>query len=81
MNPWWWHAACRGMPKDWFFGHEERERKPIPREAILACRRCPVAQECFEDALRSGDSGFRAGTTQRDRRSMKRHEGRVAFLD
>ena len=46
-------------------------------EAKAVCRRCPVAGECLAWALEIGqDSGVWGGTTEVERRNMKRRSAR-----
>jgi WhiB family redox-sensing transcriptional regulator len=62
-------AACRDLDADEFFD----DGADLGTEAAHeACRRCSVRSECLADALETGDTGFRAGTTPAERRSMRR---------
>ncbi len=66
LNPpeWHDHAACRGVNPATFFP----ERGQTARTAKEICSRCPVAADCYADALEHDDGGIRAGTSERERR-------------
>ena len=65
-------AACNGLPVAWFYP-ENRGEKPHP-QAVRACARCPVRDDCLETALQEERharwyaSGYRGGMTPRKRR-------------
>ena len=66
-----WHrqAACRGKGTDTFF--------PSPGDSLTAaravCAACPVRTECLADAVAdAGLQGFWGGTSERDRRHIRR---------
>jgi WhiB family redox-sensing transcriptional regulator len=67
-------AACRGMDpaeamRIFFPARGERNA-----EARSYCVRCPVRQECLDDALAdpaTGDHGVRGGTSERQRRRIR----------
>jgi len=71
---WLRHAACVGEDPELFFpvGTEG----PALREIAAAkrvCARCPVAPECLDWALRSGQtSGVWGGTCERERAALLR---------
>ncbi|QFP94839.1 WhiB family transcription factor [Mycobacterium phage Marshawn] len=50
------------------------------RDAKRICARCPVVDECLDRAMAFGVEveGIWGGTTQRDRRAMKRAEREAA---
>ena len=59
-------AHCIGLdPELFFMGEEEENRRRGELNAI--CNGCPVFDACRKDADESGDSGFRAGTTSKER--------------
>ena len=66
-----WHrqAACRGRGTGAFF--------PSPGDSLTAaravCASCPVRSECLADAVADpGLQGFWGGTSERDRRHIRR---------
>jgi hypothetical protein len=66
-----WHldAACRGMGHGAFVRSEKADYGPT-REL---CEGCPVRQQCLEAALADPDIvGLWGGTTERERREMRR---------
>jgi WhiB family redox-sensing transcriptional regulator len=66
-----WHqlASCRGMGHGAFVRGEAADYGPT-REL---CAGCPVRQECLEAALADSDLvGLWGGTTDRERREMRR---------
>jgi WhiB family redox-sensing transcriptional regulator len=68
---WMADAACRGMGPDLFFG--ERGWSSAPAKQV--CASCPVRQPCLDYALELGDldaQGLWGGTSQRERRAMRR---------
>ena len=69
-------ANCIGMDTDFFFPSVYEE--PARIEALQAiCAGCPVIVACRKDADETGDEGFRAGTTYRQRRAvLRRASGR-----
>lgn len=63
-------AACRGMDPDLFFPTRSAD---VPPEAARACGRCPVRDECLDDAIADGvRHGVRAGLSPRDLRAEHR---------
>ncbi|MFG2629968.1 WhiB family transcriptional regulator [Streptomyces sp. NPDC048473] len=45
-------------------------------EAKAVCRRCPLMENCLQDALDRTESGVWGGTDEDDRRRMKRRAAR-----
>ena len=67
-------ANCLGMDTDMFFPSVNEE--PARVHALRAiCAGCPVIAACRKDADETGDEGFRAGTTYRERRAVKIRAG------
>lgn len=70
------HAVCRGLDPDiFFFGIDNRYRKPNIRKierARTICNQCPVRTECLQAALDGDEYGFWGGTTDNERRTMRR---------
>ena len=69
---WTARAACKGMDTSLFFP-EGKGQKPDP-EAIAACERCPVANECNAHALRYSEQGLWS-TLPGTRRAERRRRG------
>lgn len=77
---WYEDAACASYPTEWFFleDTEDHVRVTQAKERLLpglqVCRRCPVIDQCLEEALRdrSLDVGIRGGMTSMDRRKERR---------
>lgn len=67
-----WHAqaACRDSDLSFF---PERGESTAPAKAV--CAACPVRVECFEFVMSTGEPmhGIWAGTSERERRQMRRH--------
>ena len=70
-------AECRGMDMALFF---DCPNGKYSAKAVSACRRCPVAQECLEDALANPETqGLWAGTGVRERDRIRRVRPRVGL--
>lgn len=73
----WRHrAACRDEDPELFF--PVGTSGPVLRQitdAKAVCRRCPVAGECLEWALRRGEVGIWGGTTEEERRFVSSRTG------
>src|SRR5688572_11954482 len=69
-------SLCRGRDTEMFFvtdeEHPTRHRTPEEAAAIAVCNRCPVAGNCLNWALATGEKGIWGGTTTRERRLLKR---------
>lgn len=76
----WRHkAVCREEDPELFFpiGNTGPALLQI-EQAKLVCRRCPVIDECLKWALESGqDSGVWGGTSEDERRAIKRRAQRA----
>lgn len=71
FDPAWWMemAACRGADPDLF--HPQRGEDVEPAKAF--CRECPVRADCLRHALVNCERyGVWGGTSERDRRRMRR---------
>lgn len=64
-------GACRGLDPDLFFP----ERGESVDHARAVCAECPVADACLDWALRHERLGIWAGTSERQRRQMRRQLG------
>ena len=71
---WQRHAACRGL------GSEESQAIFFPTkgesiaEAKAICGRCPVREECLEFALTNRCIGVWGGTSEQQRRRLRRSQ-------
>ncbi|MCB0914366.1 MAG: WhiB family transcriptional regulator [Actinobacteria bacterium] len=85
MADWYAHAACRGTDLALWFDHHRTA------ECAMICARCPVVEECLDEALalEVGETphGFRGGLTavqrRRDRKVLRarRVASRTAQID
>lgn len=75
-------ANCRGLdPMIFYFnettGNRGRQRKPDPIQLARAkaiCRACDVQAECLAYALNNNEQGVWGGTSDEDRREMRRRQ-------
>jgi WhiB family redox-sensing transcriptional regulator len=65
-------AACLSLPTEWFY--IEHATRPLPVVSD-ACGSCPVSTECLDHALHFEAFGFWAGTSERERRRLRRLRG------
>lgn len=65
---WMTWALCAETDGDAFFP----EKGGSPRQAKAICAGCPAKGECLEYALEYGEVGIWGGTTETQRRRMKR---------
>ena len=72
-DSWWTLAACRGMATETFFPNDNA----YSITAQLVCNGCSVKSECVEEALRAGLEGVWGGTTEQQRRTMRRGAGNL----
>lgn len=71
---WRHHALCRDEDPELFFpiGTTGPAATQV-QEAKLVCQRCSVTEDCLSWALDSGqDSGIWGGTSEDERRTLKR---------
>ena len=67
------NAACRNLSKEqmrWFF--TEPEDGSLYKKAQKICQDCPVRTACLEFALEHGEPGVWGGTTEAQRKRMRR---------
>lgn len=71
-EPWVERGACRGVDPALFF-----PGVGVTADAVRAvCAGCPVTAECLDYALRNGEHyGIWGGTSERERRRMRREQG------
>lgn len=66
---WMARAACRGLDTDMFFPRRGGDPEPAKR----VCATCPVAEDCLDWALETGQrGGIFGGLSERARRQVKR---------
>jgi WhiB family redox-sensing transcriptional regulator len=67
------HAACREMDPDLFFPIGTAGESVVQiDEAREVCQTCPVCGPCLRWALDSGSAGIWGGTTEEERRTLRR---------
>lgn len=75
-------AACRGSgidPELFFPVSETGTAHRQVAQAKAVCARCPVARQCLDWAVRTGEpEGIWGGTTPGERRRLRRRRLRVA---
>ncbi|GAA0402453.1 WhiB family transcriptional regulator [Microbispora corallina] len=76
---WMDYAVCPETDGDVFFA-EDDGRGTTPRARAI-CRGCPVIAECLQWALDHGELGVWGGTTETDRKRMKRKPKTAAVLE
>jgi ABC-type lipopolysaccharide export system ATPase subunit len=66
-----WHsrAACRGVDPELFFPAKGEDPSIV---SVLYCSRCPVTEDCLDHALRREREGVWAGTSDKQRRQIRR---------
>jgi WhiB family redox-sensing transcriptional regulator len=78
---WHYRAECLGEEPELFFpvGNKTRHAILQIREAKAVCRRCPVREECLNEALNNKiDHGVWGGLDEEERREYKRRLARWA---
>jgi WhiB family transcriptional regulator, redox-sensing transcriptional regulator len=83
LESWRRNAACNGTHTDLFFPVGEVGEEPVRQaeEAKVVCFACPVRQECLEYALATDQPfGIWGGTTEAERRAIKRRRRRRAAV-
>ena len=78
MRRWRDRAACRDTDPDLFFPIGNTGPAFLQtEEAKAVCRRCPVTDICLQWALdQRQDAGVWGGTSEDERRTMRRREAR-----
>lgn len=64
-------AACRDKDTDAFYVSKDAMRPPPALQEL--CNGCPVRAACLLTALEQGEQGVWGGTTEVQRRAMRRH--------
>lgn len=75
---WRHNATCREEDPDLFFPIGDGTPAALQiEEAKAVCRRCPVAEQCLQWALDTGQQhGIWGGLSERDRQNLKRRTAR-----
>lgn len=63
-------AACRDHDTELFFPLAEDGAEATA--ALFVCGTCPVRSQCLSYALEAGEVGIWGGTTETDRRALRR---------
>lgn len=73
---WQERANCDGVPTDFFYP----EKGQTATAALRVCRGCDlnVKAECLQWALDNNERGIWGGTTEQERRKMRRQQGVAA---
>ena len=74
FETWMGDAQCAQTDPELFF--PEKGGKPASAKRI--CETCPVKTDCLEYALEHQESGVWAGTTENDRRKIRRQRAQQA---
>lgn len=76
---WMSEGECRGIDPNIFFaepgnGHDP-EQTSMLADAKRICAGCPVREQCLEWALQRREAGIWGGTTENERRVIRRERG------
>lgn len=76
---WQSQGPCRNEDPELFFpiGEVGASAGEQIREAKIVCGGCPVREECLTWALTCNEQGVWGGTTDNERRALKRRAGRT----
>jgi WhiB family redox-sensing transcriptional regulator len=80
LYPWSDLAACKGRTDYFFTTDGEKPRDRINRETVAKaiCAKCPVVEECLEQAIHAEERGIWGGTTDSERVALVRRRTRKA---
>lgn len=67
-------GKCRGMDPQLFYP-QPNSKGIVPKAAQLACKNCPVVNQCYDWALRNEIFGYWAGLDERQREGRRRAAG------
>lgn len=70
-------AACRGYRTRIFVPNDGDSPHTVDPTAAALCDGCPVRPECLDYALRHTVDGYWGGTSERQRRQLRRLHGIV----
>lgn len=72
-DDWFKRAMCKGKPAEIFFILREDKDQRVKRNMAYAiCNSCEVSKECLDYAITNREIGIWGGTSDRDRRKMRR---------
>lgn len=71
MFDWMAKGTCTSMDPHLFYPSNGM----VVVSVSLACQRCPVRDQCYMHALRHEDYGIWAGTSERERRKLRKAAG------
>lgn len=77
---WWKRAACRGVDANLFHPGKGGDSTLTLRHAKIICGDCPVAASCLAHALTHNESGVWGGTSEKQRRDIRRVAHRTRIL-
>ena len=74
IRPWMLRGLCNGtsVPDLWFPEHAGRGADPRVKMAKAICASCPVRLPCLDYALSRGERGIWGGTTEDERRLLRK---------
>lgn len=73
IQPWMeWGLCAEGTAPDLWFPDNNRSLDPGTRFAKAVCTDCPVRSPCLNYALATSQTGIWGGTTDRERRLMRK---------
>lgn len=75
---WMKRAICNGEAPQVFFPAYDAPSSTASAKAI--CKNCPVAGECLDWALKYDEDGVWGGTSEADRRALKRRKSRPVCI-
>jgi len=71
---WFKNATCKGQPAEIFFILREDKNQRVKRQQAYAfCKICDVSKECLDYAIINREIGIWGGTSDRDRRKLRRN--------
>ena len=72
-------AACSEVGVDFFFPDSREQESEAVKTAIKICSTCPLYSKCLEYSLAVKVEGIWAGTTENERKIMRRKQGIVGI--
>lgn len=71
---WQREAVCAGEPAETFYPDDKATAKRQVADARELCGWCPVREQCLAWAIEYDESGVWGGTTEVERRAMRREQ-------
>jgi len=76
-EPWRHLGACYGKDTNYWFPEQTGANNPATQRALALCGTCPVVAQCLKHAIDEPElHGIWGGTTEQERRGMRRHSTR-----